>query len=320
MRPQDEPTWVPRTGEACRRAFASAQVRRNRTEGAEDDNRTTITINTAQEDRHGTIIEPEGARLEGYNQNPVVLINHRYDMLAGTSTVSLRNSALVANMLDEQWDLDDPEIERWYRKMKGGTLSAASIGFRANEVEKELIDEDGDPYDASNIRYRITDWELLEWSWVTVPSNPGAVVTQRQMAAQDPTMIALRGLEEKVDRLLVDPEPTGNEPNDESTDNESTNDQSRDANAAATDADDEAASEGEEKSRNEPDEAASDSEEDAPEAAAQGEEPDADADEADDAERLYVVDKRALRELLDEAERTCQRNALTLAKRRLGKA
>lgn len=195
------PLWVPRAGETCRRSFTGVAIRRNRTKGAGEDNRTTVTINTDEEDRHGTIIEPEGARLENYNRNPIVLINHRYSLLAGTSAVSLRNGRLVANMSDDDWDMDDPDIAKWFRKMKAGLLSAASIGFRSNEVEKELIDPDGDPYNWNNIRYRITDWELLEWSWVTVPSNPGALVTSRQMQSDNPVMVALQSIEQRLDQL-----------------------------------------------------------------------------------------------------------------------
>ena len=200
----DTPLWVPRPGEKCFREF-TPRIRRNRTGGAETNNRTTITINTDDEDRHGTIIEPEAARLDNYDQNPVVLINHMRSLVAGTSAVSLRNGQLVANMEDEDWDLDDPDIERWFNKVKNGIIRAASIGFRSHEVEKELIDPDGDPYDYSNVRYRITDWELLEWSYVSVPSNPGALVTERSMrgaGSGEQFMMHFQELERKVDTIL----------------------------------------------------------------------------------------------------------------------
>lgn len=170
-------------GEYCRREVP-VEVRRNRTKGADTDNRTTVTINTADQDRHGTIIMPEGARLDNYAANPVVLINHDNRLLAASSSVSLQNGRLVANVEDDAWDLEDPEIAKWFRKLKKGLLKMASIGFRANAVEKEIIDPKGDPWDPRNVIWRITEWELLEWSFVTVPSNPNAVVTQRMLAQQ----------------------------------------------------------------------------------------------------------------------------------------
>jgi phage head maturation protease len=176
----ERPDWAPVRGERARRDFP-IEVRRTRASGSDVDNRTTVTINTLDEDRHGTIIEPKGARLDEYGRNPVVLINHDYSLLAATSSVSRSETALVANLSDEDWDHDDPEVERWFRKLKRGLLKAASIGFMVHDYVEEMIDPEGDPRDWRNLRYRITDWELVEWSLVSVPSNPAALVTQRMM-------------------------------------------------------------------------------------------------------------------------------------------
>ena len=173
------PLYVPQTGEYCRRTFVL---------GASDvvntDERTTVTINTVEEDRHGTVIEPAGAELSQYHRNPVVLITHDYDLLAAHSAVSLSDGRLVATQTDEDWDLEDPAIARWHRKLKRGLLRAASIGFMATRVERELRDPNG-PDDWTNRRYRIVEWTLLEWSYVTVGSNPGALVTARMLSAGD---------------------------------------------------------------------------------------------------------------------------------------
>lgn len=304
---ESPPEYAPHPGEVCQRDFTgSASVRRNRSSGEGEPNRTTVTINTDDEDRHGTIIEPEGARLERYNDNPVVLINHRRGMVAGTSTVSLRDGKLVANMEDGDWDRDDPEIKRWFNKVTSGIISAASIGFRTHEREKELIDEDGDPYDYSNVRYRITDWSLLEWSFVAVPSNPGALVTARQLRRQDPSadgqMHAPFGelagaLTEATDRLervangLAQQDPA----DDDSHDDEaapSPSDAPEKAAQAADSADDER------------DASAASSDEDAP----------------PPSPRVVKASLADLRELAGEATKARKRNARTLAKRRLGKA
>lgn len=137
-----------------------------------DHKRITVTINTDSFDRHRTIIEPSGAMLDNYQRNPIVLINHWYDVVAGRSAVSLRNGELVATMEEDDWDDDDPEIARWHNKVRKGFLRAASIGFIPIEYREEK-DEARGRY------YRITKWELLEWSWVSVPSNPDAIAAGR---------------------------------------------------------------------------------------------------------------------------------------------
>ena len=133
-----------------------------------DEQRIDIPINTDDHDRHGTVIEPGGAELEAYRMNPVVLINHNRSLVAGTSTVEKRDGKLVATMGESRWDDEDPDIAKWHRKVQQKIVRAASIGFRVQEYREEKDEEHG--------RYfRITKWELVEWSWVSVPSNPNAV-------------------------------------------------------------------------------------------------------------------------------------------------
>ena len=203
------PIHVPQPGEYCRRTFVLGE-----SDVVTAGERTTVTINTVEEDRHGTVIEPAGADLSQYHRNPVVLINHDYDLLAGRSSVSLSGGQLVASQTDADWDLDDPSIERWYKKLKRGFLRAASIGFMATRVERELRDSTG-PDDWTNRRHRIVEWALLEWSYVTVPSNPGALVTARQLgipglAATEPSGSSL--LSRQPDELVSVPDVSADTP------------------------------------------------------------------------------------------------------------
>lgn len=180
------PEWVPCIGETCHRNF-HITVRRNRTQGAEEENRTTVTINTADPDRHGTIIDPQGGDFGNYRNNNVVLINHDHNLLATSATVSLRDGKIEANINDEDWDLDDPEIARWHRKLKSGLLKATSVGIIVKAWEwnrptdgggfRPLTDDESPNWQDDIIR--ITEWELLEFSFVSVPSNPNALVTSR---------------------------------------------------------------------------------------------------------------------------------------------
>lgn len=160
-------------GESYRRDV-KAEFRRS-----SDDKKTVVIINTADLDAHRTIVEPSGAKLERYQDNPIVLINHDIDRVAGNSTVSMRNGQLVAEMSDDQWDLEDPEIARWFNKVKKGFVRSASIGFRVFDYNEEVQNQ-GTAEETTV--WRITDWELMEWSFVSVPSNAKANVVERQVA------------------------------------------------------------------------------------------------------------------------------------------
>lgn len=208
------PQWMPKEGEYCQRHFSvgpSASIERNRAnDDATEENRTVATINTADRDSYGTIIKAKGADFSAYEQNPIVLINHNRSLLAATSTVSVRGEKIVGTTMDEDWDLEDPEILRYYRKIKRKLMRGVSIAFQTIETERQLIDPDGDPYDWKNIQIVITKWMLREWSFVTIPSNPNALVTQRQLEAGglhvpadfQKVMVSMAGLSERLETTI----------------------------------------------------------------------------------------------------------------------
>lgn len=155
-----------------------------------DNKRTVVAINTSAEDRHGTIINPEGGDLSAYRNNPVFLINHDYGLLAGNgANVRLQNGQVIAEVDDTNWDLEDPEIAKFYNKVKKGFMRMASIGI----IPKKIIwEEDEDGKRGTPV---IDEWELLEWSFVTVGSNPEALVQVRNAS------ISNKNLEQEVEEL-----------------------------------------------------------------------------------------------------------------------
>ena len=141
-----------------------------------DNKRTVITINTSTLDRYGTVIEPDGVNMDNYRKNPVFLINHDPNLLAGSgANIRMQDGKLIAEVDDDMWDQEDPQIQRWYNKVKNGTMRASSIQFLPLSYE-DAEDEEGKRFT------RITDWELLEWSFVTLPGNPDAVRTARSFS------------------------------------------------------------------------------------------------------------------------------------------
>jgi predicted DNA-binding protein len=144
-----------------------------------DGSKTVAVINSGALDRHGTIIDPDGVDLGNYSRNPVFLINHDYDLLAGNgANIRKQDGKLIAEVPDEAWDVADPEIKKWFDKVKAGFMRMTSIGFMYdwNDVEEqERIMPDGTTAKVPVIRKS----ELLEFSFVTVGSNPDAMVLSR---------------------------------------------------------------------------------------------------------------------------------------------
>jgi len=155
-----------------------------------DDKRTVVTINTEAKDRHGTIVDPEGGDLEAYRKNPVFLINHDYGMVAGNgANVRFQDGKWIAEVDDSNWDLDDDEIVKWHNKVQKGIVRMASIGFMPIKIERiDEEDEDGN----TERKIIIREWELLEWSFVSIGSNAEALVQQRS---------ASLGYKDKLEKL-----------------------------------------------------------------------------------------------------------------------
>lgn len=147
-------------------------------------------------DRHGTQFDIEGISLDNYRNNPVVLWNHGGGLFGGGVTVPIgktvniqkRGDSLFAEVEFDKGDQFAADIER---KVRNGFLNAASVGFIPRSIERG--DEKGDP-DV------IEESELLEWSVVPVPSNPEALVSERELEAQE----EIRRMIEEIVREVVD--------------------------------------------------------------------------------------------------------------------
>ena len=146
---------------------------------SKDGDKVIAVINSKSLDRHGTVIDPAGVSLANYMQNPVFLINHDYGMLAGNgAAIRYQDDKLIAEVPDDAWDKEDADIMKWYRKVKSGKMRMTSIGFTydyEDMEEEERIDAEGNTVKVPVIRKS----ELLEFSFVTVGSNPDALVLSR---------------------------------------------------------------------------------------------------------------------------------------------
>lgn len=138
-----------------------------------------FVISTERVDSYGTVFKIDGWDLEAYRANPVVAYNHYAlgpdpDTIIGTSEVRVEDKQLVATLTLEE---GNPIAEKVLRKLQNGTLRGASIGAIPYEGRYGKKDFGEDP----DVIY-FTKQRLIEWSVVSIPSNPDAT---KRSASED---------------------------------------------------------------------------------------------------------------------------------------
>ncbi len=132
-------------------------------------------------DRDGEVVEPMGIETDEFERNPVFLWAHdqRSMPLGRVIPTTMRKTAENFSGRVE-FDMDDPDAVKAFRKYQKGILNAVSIGFIPLAAGSPVIDgQRGDTFTRS---------KLLEISAVPVPSNPLAL--QRGFADDDPELKA----------------------------------------------------------------------------------------------------------------------------------
>lgn len=152
---------------ALRKAFAGVF----KAEGDGADAPIRIRITTTQRDRSKDTVNPAGWRLENYVKNPVVLWAHDYRSfpIAKDTGLTIDANGLVGTPQFATAD-ENPWAPYCEKLIRGGYLNAASVGFvplkwMYNEEERGVDFE---------------EQELLEYSIVPVPDNPGALVEAKR--------------------------------------------------------------------------------------------------------------------------------------------
>lgn len=129
-------------------------------------------ITTIDPDRSGDVIVPTGVRnLEDYLINPVVLWAHnrtQFPPVGVCEWLDVQPRRIVAETRFAQGVAFAEDVFRLYEQ---GVLRGWSIGFvprRAHRIP-------GDPPSL-----RVEEWDLLEYSAVPIPENPGALTVALQ--------------------------------------------------------------------------------------------------------------------------------------------
>lgn len=184
-----------------------------------ENGRVTIVISTDSIARDGWIIEAAGWRFDNYDRNPVVLWAHN-DLgqpFARTVEHLTTDSELIATA---EFDMEDPDGVSIFRKISQGFINAASVRWLPIKYEWRKVGDN-----PSEILV-FTEQELLEWSFVPVPSDAKALVIRADGRA--------------FNRAEFAPEPPPAPPEDEEddepeSDEPSTEDQPSEEEAALAD-------------------------------------------------------------------------------------
>lgn len=129
-----------------------------------------FVVSTNALDAHGERINVDGINFKEYKKNPVVLWGHDgFNLpIAKTSKIWKENGRLMARAM---FDMADDFPRKVYRKIKDGYLNAVSIGGMVEEWA-----EDG---------LTINKMNMKEFSVVSIPANPEALATAKQLSTED---------------------------------------------------------------------------------------------------------------------------------------
>lgn len=155
----------------------------------------TFIVSAEVVDGHGELVLVDGIDLSRFNENPVGYYNHHRSMDAWwgdadatkllpilrwenirKQMIDINGQQVNAMLADAVFDPTDEFSVSIYKKVIGGFINTASIGFRAlawsDDDDDKIENQDG---------WTITKSQLFEISVVDIPSNPAAVAIRDQM-------------------------------------------------------------------------------------------------------------------------------------------
>jgi HK97 family phage prohead protease len=133
----------------------------------------SVVISTGYVARDEHIFEPAGAQIENYRKNPVVLWNHDTDHppVGRGEDLQVNGDNIAARVRFAPMGIS-VKADEIRGLVKAGFINAVSVGIDPIEAE---------PLDPKKPRggQRVSQWELMEFSFCNVPVDTGAGVTAR---------------------------------------------------------------------------------------------------------------------------------------------
>lgn len=160
-------------------AFIGSQVKERKEVGQTK----TFIMSMEIKDRDGDVVKLSGGNIDYYNQNPIVAWSHETrrsymdlmpynpDNIIGKGKAYFDGAKLMNDIEFEPKEIN-PLAWKIESKIAFGSINAGSIGFMPFDGHMGNKERGED----SNTFY-ITDWELLEYSIVPIPSNRAALIT-----------------------------------------------------------------------------------------------------------------------------------------------
>src|SRR5262249_35292638 len=141
-------------------------------------------ITTADRDRAGDVVLPAGLRnADEYLKNPVVLWAHNRYTLPPIGTCRRLDVQPDRIIAETQFARGSAFAEDLFRLYEQGVLRGWSIGFVPRKASLLPEDEAGAVGGPPRRGLRVEEWDLLEYSAVPVPENPGALTLAIQKGA-----------------------------------------------------------------------------------------------------------------------------------------
>ena len=174
--------------------------------------RVQAVISTGDIARDDAIIDPAGWDFTNYRRNPVVLFNHNdFSGLPVARTVEGPAPVGTELVATAEFDREDPDAVRLFGKISRGYINATSVRWLPKRWEFVKM-PGGDGGERTVLVFR--EQELLEWSFVNIPSDPGAVILRADGEPIDLSAFAGLSLQDIANAEIVD--DTGEEDEEES--------------------------------------------------------------------------------------------------------
>jgi HK97 family phage prohead protease len=157
------------------------------TEALADKRQIRVICSTGQVDRSGDVVVQTGIDVSNFAGTRTVLWNHDQDQpIARCVEIGIKAGHLEALVEFPEAGVS-AKSDEIYGLVKAGIINGVSIGF---------IPLDAEPVDGKSPRkgLRFDKSELLEFSLVSVPANPGAIITQRSLKVKTAPRMTLKGL------------------------------------------------------------------------------------------------------------------------------